>query len=106
MKDSKQLKKEYDQVKNDVTKALSNLISQNLGKRVMTEDAQSCGEFGDFLTFTDSMSGANVDFHFVGIAEDGALLTVEEDGSEIEGMKIDQIEVWARIEMIEMLETI
>jgi len=101
MKNSKQLRKEYDQVKNDVTGVLYDLISKNLGKRVITEDEQ---DSGDFLTFTDSMSGANKDFHLVGIGEDGELLTIEEDGTEIEGMKVNQIEVWARIDIIEMLE--
>lgn len=106
MKNSEQLTKEYNQLKNEVNKTLSNLISQNLGKNLLNEDEIDDGEFGDTLTFIDDMSGESRDFHFVGIASGGEILTIDTEGDSIDGMKINQIELWAKLGMIEMLENL
>ncbi len=106
MKIAGKLQNEYDVLKAKVAGELSIAISRSCGKNVLDEDDLECGQHGDYLTFIDSFSGDSKYFHLVGISSDGDILAINEDGTPIEGMKLDQMELWAQIEVIEMLENL
>ena len=106
MKNHEELEDQYHELKQEVDKTLSNLIVNNAGKRIITQREQEEGEYGEYLSYTNDLSGNDIDFHLIGIDEDCQLIAVDADGDSIDGMKFTQVQLWAKIAIVEILETL
>lgn len=104
---AKELNIERELLNSKVNKTLNNLISKNLGKSLFTDEEIEDGEHSDvYLTMIHDETGANHDFHFIGIDKDGNIEGFDVEGNKFEtgSLTIRTILLGCKIEIIEMLE--
>lgn len=93
----------------EVNMTLNAHISKSLGKQLFTDEDIEDGNYDlNFLTFVNDEVGSNHDFIFMGIDEGGNILGIDEDGKKfgVGTIKINNILLRCKIEIIEMLEQI
>ena len=103
---AEELKAKREVLNEEVNQTLNSLISKSLGKRVLEDE--DIEEHCEYLTFVDDMSGANVDFFFVGIDEGGSILACDDSGQFFEQgtLTLNNILLRSKIEIVEALENL
>lgn len=85
---------------------LSELLTLNAGKKIVSDEMKESGDYGDLLEFRNEITGNVFDFFPISILPDGQIEAYDTEGEPLAGdpVNMKQLSIDSKISLIRLLE--